>query len=1095
LSNFNYIQQKLQEFTRKFYTNELIKGILLFISLGLLYFIFTLLIEHFLWLQPVSRTLLFWLFILVEIALIINYILIPVFKIYGLKKGISEVEASKIIGIHFPEIKDKLLNLLQLKSMQQNSELIEASIEQKSNAFKLIPFKNAVNFSSNKKYIKYALLPIVIWLLVYVTGNVTIFNNSLSRVVHYNTAFQPPAPFEFKILNQSLNVVEANDFKLQIETVGNTIPEDATINFSNQNQYLDPIGLGKFQYNFTNVKKPIKFYFEANGVISPEFSLNLIATPVITNLQMVLNYPSYTGKSNQVIKNTGNAIVPQGTTISWQVETHQTDSVSFIYNKNTTANFKQTTKNFFSFSKLLNATINYRITTSNKQLKNHEALNFEIGVISDEFPKIVVKSDIDSITRGPVQFIGQLSDDYGVHKLQLVYYDKTNPTSLKTHKIEVAKSSFTDFYYVFPEGITIEEGLNYEMYFEVFDNDQVQGSKKTKSKIFSYYNKTEKELKEDLLNEQEDNMNQISKTLEKSKQSNSEVEKFKNELQKKAEINWNDSKKLQQFIKRQEQYQEMFKKQTEQLEQNLNEQPEDSNLSDKKEVLKKRIEETKKLVEQEDMLKELEELSKKIKKEDLVDKLKEIAKKNKRNEQSLERILELTKRFYVEQKASQISEKLKNLAKKEDDLSNKSNEENTSKRQEKINKEFDAIKKDFEELNKENNDLNRPMKLPDNSDEKQEIEQDLKEALNELNKEEESSEGTSSKLKAKKKQKSAAKKMKQLSKSMEQSMEVSESETIDENIEDLRKIVENLIEFSFQQEALLTNFSNTDANHPEYAKNLKKQYILKEYFEHIDDSIYMLSLRLVKMSTAIQKEVSEAHYNIDESLSNFSDNRFREGSSNQQFVITSVNNLANQLSNLLESLMNASASMGSGSTKGGKGFTMPDIIQKQKGLERKIKEGMQKGNGEEGEDGELKNETLFEIYKEQAKLREMLQKMLGDNMRKPSSGSGEAIKKMEALENELLEKGFTKSVLEKMQQLNHELLKLEKARKEQGDDIKRKSKTNIESFQKRSIDKLKLKNQYFNYNEILNRQSLPLRKIYKTKVQEYFKTVHKNDSI
>ena len=79
-------------------------------------------------------------------------------------------------------------------------------------------------------------------------------------------------------------------------------------------------------------------------------------------------------------------------------------------------------------------------------------------------------------------------------------------------------------------------------------------------------------------------------------------------------------------------------------------------------------------------------------------------------------------------------------------------------------------------------------------------------------------------------------------------------------------------------------------------------------------------------------------------------------------------------------------------------------------------------------------------------------------------------------------------VIQKMQELNHELLKLEKAKLEQGEDKKRKSNSNLDRFEKRPIDKLKLQNQYFNYNEILNRQSLPLRTIYKKKVQEYFKT-------
>ena len=1111
MSNYNYIVQKLQQFIKKYYTNELIKGILLFFSLGLLYFIFTLVIEHFLWLKPTFRTLLFWLFILVELALIFNYIAIPIFKIYGLKKGISTKEASEIIGKYFPEIEDKLLNMIQLNEIEHHSELIEASIQQKSNEFKLIPFNKAVNFSGNKKYIKYALLPILIWLLVYSTGNSSIFNNSFTRVVHYKTAYQPPAPFQFKILNTSLDVIEGSDFNLQIEVVGNTIPENATIHFSNQNYYLENIGLGKFQYNFTSVKSPINFYIEASNVVSKEYALNLKATPVITNLKMMLHFPSYTGKSKQVIENTGNAIVPQGTKVTWHVETHQTDTVSFIYDRNSIQNFKQTSKDLFSFSKQLAVTTNYKITTSNTQLKNHEALNFEIGVISDEYPKIILKSDIDSITRGPVQFIGQISDDYAVNKLQLVYYDKNKPETLKTHQIQISQSSFSDFYYVFPEGIDIEEGLNYEMYFEVFDNDNVNGSKKTKSRTFSYYNKTDEELKEDLLKEQADNLETISKTLEKSKESNSDVDKFKDELKKKADINWNDSKKLEQFIKRQSQYQEMFKEQTEQLEQNLNEQPTEPSLNEKKEDLKKRIEETKKLAEQKDILNKLEELSKKIEKEDLVDKLEEIAKKNKQNQQSLERILELTKRFYVEQKANQISEKLENLADREEALSKKSDEENTAKNQEEINKEFTDIKKDIDLLHKQNQDLKRPIKLPNDSDILEDINNKLQQAFEELKEQENNLDQNNSKSKAKKSQKSAAKKMKQLSKSMEQSMDAMEGESIDENIEDLRKIVENLIEFSFQQEDLLNNFYNTDASHPEYANNLKEQYVLKEYFDHIDDSIYMLSLRLVKMSADIQKDVSDAQYNIDKSLSNFSDNRFREGTSNQQFVITSVNNLANKLSDLLENLMNASASMGKGKGSS-QGFSLPDIIKKQgelsKQLEDRMKNGEKpgdknegksgekksgKGEGSEGDDGEQMNQEIYDIYKEQAKLKELLKDVLGSEKDKP--GSGNVVKEMEALEKELLEKGFSNSVLQKMKNLSYQLLKLEKAMKEQGEDEKRNSNTNIQTFQKRNIDKLKLQNQYFNYNEILNRQSLPLRKIYKIKVQEYFKTLQKNDSI
>ena len=1094
MNNYKHIQEKLHQFIQKYYVNELIKGVLLFFSIGLLYFIFTLLIEYFFWLKPLARTVLFLLFIGVEVALVVFYILFPIFKLWGLKNGIDEVEASKIIGSHFSEVNDKLLNMIQLKNKKQGSELIEASIEQKSSELKLVPFKRAVDFSTNTKYIKYALIPVVIWLLVFITGNITVFNDSFSRVVHYKTQYQPPAPFSYRILNESFDVIEGEPFTLQLETVGDVIPNDAKIYFLNENYFLENLGAGKFQYTFSNMHTSLDFYVEANGTSSNTYQINVIPTPIITSLTMVLNYPAYTGKSNEVIKNTGNAIVPQGTNIHWQIETHQTNEVSFL-DKDTILSFEKSTNDYFNFQKRMLRSVNYKITTSNQQLKNHEALDFSVEVIKDELPKIVVQSNIDSVSNGPVQFIGQLSDDYGVQKLQLVYYDKNSPKLVKKHNISISKAAFTDFYYVFPEGITPEEGVAYEFYFEVFDNDRVNGSKKAKSKTFSYYNKTNKELNEELLKEQKETINNISNSLEKSKKDNAELKKFQNEIQKKAAINWNDSKKLEEFVKRQNQYQEMFQKQTEQLEKNLNDKEVSEDLKDQKAALQKRIEETKKLAQQKKLLDELNKLSEKIEKEDLVEKLKDIAKKNKQNEQSLERILELTKRFYVEQKANQIADKLTNLGEEEEKLSKESEENNTSEKQTELTEKFEKIKEELKELNQMNDQLKRSMKLPDTEDQLKDIDEDLEKALDDLKSKETSA--------AKKSQKNASKKMKQMGKSMESSMEAMEGEMIEENIEDLRKIVENLIEFSFQQEDVLSKFSENDLNNPEFAKNLKEQHTLKEYFEHIDDSLYMLSLRLVKMGTEIQKEVSNVHYNMDRSLENLSDNNLQQGISNQHFVLTGANNLANQLSDLLESLMNASANMGKG--KNSKpGFSLPDIIQKQGELSDKMKEGMKEGEkpgekeggeegGKEGENGEGSGEKmsdeLYEIYKQQEQLKQALKEMMGGEKGNSENGNGDAIKQMEELQKEMLEQGFTKEVVDKMQQLQYELLKLEKAELKQGEDKDRKSETNIQSFEERTIQKLKLQNQYFNYNEILNRQSLPLRTIYKKKVQDYFKTV------
>ncbi|WP_442264843.1 DUF4175 family protein [Tenacibaculum sp. ZS6-P6] len=1107
MSNFNRIEQKLQQFSRKFYTNELIKGSILFLTLGLLYLLFTLFIEYFFWLKPNARTVLFWLFITVEVFLLIRFICFPIFKLFGLKKGITQEEASKLIGNHFPEVKDKLLNFLQLKNETNSSELLLASIDQKASELQPIPFSNAINFSVNVKYLKYLVIPVVLWLLTFITGIGDKLNDSLNRVVNHSIAYNPPAPFFFELTSKNLEVIKGDPLTVYIQTKGQVIPDEAKINFNNESYYLDNNGSGLFSYTFESVNKNIQFFIEANKIKSTNYQVNIIKTPSIKNISMQINYPRYIGKKNEQLSNATNITVPQGTFVTWKVLTSDTDSVNYTSN-NKTKPFKTDKNNEFSFQKRILEDVNYLISTSNIKLKNYEKLNFSINTISDEFPTIEVKSNIDSISRGPVYFAGEISDDYGFQKLEMVYYDIHNPENKKTKQIKISRENVQSFFAKFPDDLKLIEGIDYELFFRVFDNDAIQGNKKAVSKKFSYRKKTTEELDNELLNEQQNYLENIQNSLQKQQDSKQELEKVQFDLQNKKNMNWNDQKKIENIIKRQEQYQNMMQRQTKKLQENFSEKEEkNESLQKKKENLQKRIEELKKIQKQKKLLDQLKKMAEKLNKEDLIKKSKQLAQQNKQQEKSLERVLELAKQYYVEQKMNKIAEKLDELAKKQEELSNK---ENTEEEQKKLKEEFEKQKKELDDLKKENEKLKRPMDIPS-------VENLKKETQEQLNKAEENQKKNNSQ-KAKQNQKKAAQKMKEMSQKMQQSMQMMSNEMAEENMEDLRSILENLVTFSFDQETLMNDFSKINSGHPNFGKNLKKQNQLKTYFEHIDDSLFVLSLRVPEISSKIQDHLADAHYNLDQSLENFADSRFRNGVSNQRYVMTSANELANMLSNTLDAMQNPKPGSGSGKGKSGDSFSLPDIIQKQEDLMNKMKKGMnkngkdgkpkdgengepkdgkgdkkgqkgenkgqQKGEGQQGQNDDLNGE-LYEIYKQQSELRQQLQDAIKDG--KDGNGEGKkALKQMEQLENEILEKGFNQSTLQRMQRLNYQLLKLEKATFEQGKEKKRKSNTNLIQYNKNRIKELEFKKQYYNQTEILNRQSLPLQQNYKKKVQEYF---------
>ena len=147
MSSFSLIQQKLEQFIKKYYTSELIKGTIFFFAAGFLYFLLTLLIEYFLWLNPMGRSILFWSFVVVEFGLFMRFIAFTLLKLFSFQKGITNEQAAQIIGDHFPEVSDKLLNVLQLNQNQRESDLLSASIDQKALQMQSVVFKKAINLS------------------------------------------------------------------------------------------------------------------------------------------------------------------------------------------------------------------------------------------------------------------------------------------------------------------------------------------------------------------------------------------------------------------------------------------------------------------------------------------------------------------------------------------------------------------------------------------------------------------------------------------------------------------------------------------------------------------------------------------------------------------------------------------------------------------------------------------------------------------------------------------------------------------------------------------------------------------------------------
>ncbi|MFK7807921.1 MAG: DUF4175 domain-containing protein, partial [Saprospiraceae bacterium] len=414
--NYQILINKLDQFTRKFYINQLIRGALYSVGLILGLFLIMNLLEHQFFFGKGGRKLLFFSFVGISALALIGWVFMPLLHYFRLGKVISHERAAEIIGQHFTDVKDKLLNILQLKKQAGNSKdaaLIMAGINQKTEEIKPVPFPTAINLSQNKKYLRYALPPLLLLLIVLFAAP-SIIKDSTNRLINNNEEFERAAPFSFEIDKEQLTVVQFEDYLLNVAIEGEVQPNEVFINIDNYQYRLNKEEDGSFSYRFSNVQKDTDFYVFSSGVESQAYNLHVLKKPNILGFEVKLDYPAYTQRKDETVANIGDMVVPMGTNLDWVFNSSNTDLIQVQFSGNAkTVETNRFSDELFTFKKRALKDESYKIFVSNTELPNADSIAYAITVIPDLHPTIQVEKFEDSTDQTLLFFVGDASDDYG----------------------------------------------------------------------------------------------------------------------------------------------------------------------------------------------------------------------------------------------------------------------------------------------------------------------------------------------------------------------------------------------------------------------------------------------------------------------------------------------------------------------------------------------------------------------------------------------------------------------------------------------------------------------------------------------------------
>jgi hypothetical protein len=177
-----------------------------------------------------------------------------------------------------------------------------------------------------------------------------------------------------------------------------------------------------------------------------------------------------------------------------------------------------------------------------------------------------------------------------------------------------------------------------------------------------------------------------------------------------------------------------------------------------------------------------------------------------------------------------------------------------------------------------------------------------------------------------------------------------------------------------------------------------------------------------------------------------------EASRNQQYAMTSMNNLALMLSEALDQLQNAMKNGKSGKGKGKQSVSALARMQEQLNQNmQKARDQMQQ-NGRDGrQDGKNKNgnlnnenisEQLAKLARQQQEIREALEQIDREENKDGRGGLGNLDKisrQMEQTERDLVNRRISEESLKRQQQIQTRLLEAEKAEQQREQDQQRES--------------------------------------------------------
>lgn len=1014
----------------------------------------------------IGRSLLFWSVVLVALGVLGWLVVRPLLKVIRLLPGSDDFTLAQKTGDAFPDIHDRLLNVLQLYGERENPrlnysvDLIDASFAELYEKVQSLEFESIITYDGAKRLSrKVALSAASIVVMFFISPS--FFLSSANRLVNFGQTFAAQPPFELIVEPGNTEIVKGEAVTVRVRVEGNR-PQSVDL-FTRQEKQRDFEKLvleefgDEFRYKIRNVKSAVQYYASADEIHSDTYTISVTDRPHVRHLHVSVTSPVYSGLPVRHLEdNVGDVTALRGSQVRVHVSTNKMVARAALVLGDRSELPLIAGEDGRSARFVLSEDGSYHVfLVDDEGLQNVDPIEYQLNVIPDEYPTVSIPvpgHDVDVTDKMKLNMLVKVRDDFGISQVRLAY-------RLSHSRYETPWQEFRYESIPLPEGrisnaeipylwdltalhLVPEDVVSY--YVEVYDNDEISGPKVARSETFVVRLPSLDEVFADLERGHETTEETIEQLVEEAGELRKDLEDLNRELRaNQSKIDWQQQKKAEELQKR---YEELTRK-IDDVNRTMSQMMEtmQKNMLLSPETLEKYMEmqqllERMNSPELAEAFKRLQQSLQQLSPESMKQALRQLTLSEETFRRSLERTIELFKRIQIEMKVDEILKRAESLLKRQEELqqetmqadsTDRQNLEQLSRRQENVKEELDRLEQELSNLEEEMKEFPEEMPLSELEElmrqlEALKIDEHMLEAARQIQ--------AGQTQRAMASQQEAEKGLAQFFVQMQNLQEMLLENQQRQVVNALRKALRDLLELSKRQEILKDEVRSLDPNSQRFRENAQDQMNVSNDLMNVVNSLITLSQKTFAVTPEIGKAIGQALRQMRDALSALEGRNQGLAHQKQSGAMGSLNQAAMLISNAMQAMMQGG---------GGGGLQMflqrlQQITMQQMGL----------------------NQLTVEQQAEMARLaaaQELIRKSL-EELAQESQASGQSgrilgdlnhiAEEMREVQHDLEEGTVTPEILRKQERILSRLLDSQRSMREQDYENRRQAETATDIIRK-----------------------------------------------